>query len=418
MAGGKVLLSEGAFEIDAPIDAVSGLILQGQGYATQLVTVLNGTIVRASSVDNIVVRDMRLTGSGAGGGQCGVTLTIVNNCHIEGLYVEDMGYDGIQVLYGGHRVVVIDNWVDNCGDDGINVGGGTSPATADVVVSNNHVTGCTSTGIHLSWGSSDLSVFGNIIVGCAYGIDMYLEPGHGAEQRAIIFGNVVRDSANHGITVDGNSAAMTDVAIIANVVKNSADQGIRVTANGVRFLIANNIIRDAANYGIILSSGTGNADRDVSIIGNILSGECGTVGINMWQYSNVLVLNNTVLDITGPDAIKENGCSGALIMGNKVEDNIVAGGAATVVRNNMGFVTENSGTGTIPSAGPPASVVIAHGCDYTPNAADIVITLTENPTNTPGAVWVDTIGAANFTVNCENDPGASALDFSWAVRRV
>jgi len=83
---------------------------------------------------------------------------------------------------------------------------------------------------------------------------------------------------------------------------------------------------------------------------------------------------------------------------------------------NEGYVTENGGTGSIASG--TTADVIAHGCSYTPVLADIIITLGENPTNTPGAIWVDTIGAANFTVNCENDPGASNLDFSWAIRKV
>jgi hypothetical protein len=90
-------------------------------------------------------------------------------------------------------------------------------------------------------------------------------------------------------------------------------------------------------------------------------------------------------------------------------------GVHTIIRNNLGHVTENSGTGSITSGS--TSDVITHGCSFTPTAADITITLTENPTNTPGAIWVDTIGATYFTVNCENDPGASNLDFSWSVRK-
>ena len=42
-----------------------------------------------------------------------------------------------------------------------------------------------------------------------------------------------------------------------------------------------------------------------------------------------------------------------------------------------------------------------------------MVTLAENPTNTPGAIWVDTITSTQFNVNCENDPGASNLDFGW-----
>ena len=88
-----------------------------------------------------------------------------------------------------------------------------------------------------------------------------------------------------------------------------------------------------------------------------------------------------------------------------------AGGTRVRFRGVGGYVTENSGTGSIASG--TTADVITHGLDVTPTIADISITLAEDPTASPGAIWVDTIGAANFTVNCENDPGASNLDFGW-----
>tara|TARA_Y100000310_G_scaffold119061_2_gene117871 strand:+ start:349 stop:1755 length:1407 start_codon:yes stop_codon:yes gene_type:complete len=83
-------------------------------------------------------------------------------------------------------------------------------------------------------------------------------------------------------------------------------------------------------------------------------------------------------------------------------------GTATAVAD---ATTKNSGTGSITSGG--TTDVITHGLTSAPTLEDIFITLGENPTNTPGAIWVDTIGATTFTVNCENDPGASNLDFAW-----
>ena len=70
-----------------------------------------------------------------------------------------------------------------------------------------------------------------------------------------------------------------------------------------------------------------------------------------------------------------------------------------------------SGTGTITSG--TTSVVITHGLDEAPTLQQIAVTLGENPTNDPGNIWVDTITATQFTVNCRNDPGASNLDFAW-----
>ena len=115
------------------------------------------------------------------------------------------------------------------------------------------------------------------------------------------------------------------------------------------------------------------------------------------------------LTVNGNDAyLKEGGYATSVYP--------TTGGAGAVKYLGMrGKGWENSGTDTIPSGGPPASKVVAHGLPYTPTLDQIIITLGENPTNTPGAIWVDTIGAANFTVNCENDPGASNLDFGWRI---
>ena len=89
-------------------------------------------------------------------------------------------------------------------------------------------------------------------------------------------------------------------------------------------------------------------------------------------------------------------------------------GSGNIVRYNKGHVTEASGTGSITSGG--TTDVITHGLAITPTIDDVAITLGENPSNTPGAIWVDTFTSTQFTVNCENDPGASNLDFGWSAR--
>lgn len=72
-----------------------------------------------------------------------------------------------------------------------------------------------------------------------------------------------------------------------------------------------------------------------------------------------------------------------------------------------------AGTGTIVST--TTSVVVTHGAAYTPSLNMIRITWGENPTNDPGNWWISSITSTQFTVNVRNDPGASGLDFGWAV---
>lgn len=48
-------------------------------------------------------------------------------------------------------------------------------------------------------------------------------------------------------------------------------------------------------------------------------------------------------------------------------------------------------------------------------AARTRVTARENPTNNVGLIWVDNFTTTQFTINVENDPGASGLDVSWNV---
>lgn len=98
----------------------------------------------------------------------------------------------------------------------------------------------------------------------------------------------------------------------------------------------------------------------------------------------------------------------------------ITGTAATGTlkfRNCTDVTTRNRGTATITSGG--TSIAVTHGIDAynkaSPALGDINIVAGENPTNAPGHIWVDTITATQFTINCAADPGASNLDFGWGV---
>lgn len=84
------------------------------------------------------------------------------------------------------------------------------------------------------------------------------------------------------------------------------------------------------------------------------------------------------------------------------------------VMQNYGFVTENSGTATLLSAG--TSIVVTHGLRSTPVAGDITIT----PLATWGNMtkfWVDTYTATQFTIHADIAPGADTL-FGWKAEKL
>jgi hypothetical protein len=217
-----------------------------------------------------------------------------------------------------------------------------------------------------------------------------------------------------------------------------ADDG-GVDSNRSWFIIANGI--EDFKYNIYLEgeiTGTDSGLASCHISDNSLeiknpTYESGATCITIGAAVSANIHDNLILAKTGGGethtGISVAATSGYenLIHSNEFRDKTAGGtfnkvvltsGTTRVWRNygEHAYVTENAGTGTINNGGTSATVT--HGLSYTPARADITITLGENPTNTPGAIWVDTIGATTFQVNCENDPGASNLDFSWSVRKV
>ena len=97
-------------------------------------------------------------------------------------------------------------------------------------------------------------------------------------------------------------------------------------------------------------------------------------------------------------------------------------GSGHILRNNLGYVTEASSTGTIDNG--MTSEVITHSLgdavevagQITPTIEDITITLGESASNDPGDIWVGTFTSTQFTVNCRNNPGVNNLDFGWKAK--
>jgi hypothetical protein len=57
-------------------------------------------------------------------------------------------------------------------------------------------------------------------------------------------------------------------------------------------------------------------------------------------------------------------------------------------------------------------VAVTHGLSVTPAAKDVIVTLTNNPTNNVRH-WVSATSSTTFTVTTSGDPGASGLSFGW-----
>lgn len=292
------------------------------------------------------------------------------------------------------------------------------------------------------------------ITGLVFGTDDTCVVGEG--QETVLAGNPVADL----VTVSGERIKLADFQV-DGYGSNNPTSGIKITASkAMLYNIQVKGINNAAaiHFNTAGSSASLYAPRIVNCLKGIQM-DANSNNINIYggaMFTNVA--NATLINLEGGDTLKIYGTDFAglvasttaiyvnyvnsimriygarfetLLKGiewNAGQSDYIAGcsfatvttpitskPATSTITGCYGYITENSGTGTLPNAGPPSTVVVAHGLDVTPTVDQIVITLAENPTASPGAVWVDTIGAANFTVNCENDPGVSALDFGWKV---
>jgi len=212
-------------------------------------------------------------------------------------------------------------------------------------------------------------------------------------------------------------------ASIINIVNNNINKstelyGIRVhSATGGK--IQNNIIQNTFRDGIYLID-CSNITLSNNVIensnGSNTAGQLYESGIALTRCTNLKIFNNDVSDAFGKQryAIAEyDTCNN-----NKIKNNTVSGaiikqilkvGAATVIFNNDGYITENTGTATITTSS--TSVVVSHGLVAAPTKYFAF------PSANLGNCWIDTVTATQMTIHCSTAPGADTV-VSWSAQVV
>lgn len=205
------------------------------------------------------------------------------------------------------------------------------------------------------------------------------------------------DDVNTALFLDNSNVAHTAVVEVLEIVGNVAE-------------------RQAGSFMTYGGASTGSTTRLVRVEGNFTRDENGGSGayVSVQRPCDTVVVRGNVMESPATRQVLVNNAVTVYVVDNEVGDVAVSSHTFRRITGNTGYTLENGGTGSINSG--VTSTAITHGLDETPSARDIYITLTEDPTNSPGAIWVDNIGATTFQVNCENDPGASNLDFAWRAR--
>lgn len=285
--------------------------------------------------------------------------------------------------------------------------------------------------------SRGLTIAGNTIVACGEGILV-------AQSWDVvsITGNTVKDQIYDGN--NGNTSAMgiecqaSHPTITGNTVYKARKHGIYIGGLGsvaIAGVVSGNVVMDTQAAGTTAPTGISVTGSDILVENNIVIGSliASSIGINLHMgseidanISQIRVIGNKVKNwVTGiGGSIATHTLTDIVVALNDLGGNTTNLDAAVidaaarnprVIRQNIGYATEASGTGAI--ANGATSTTITHGLDYTPSDQDVVLIPTNNPTNDPGWLYADTFGATTFVVRCRADPGATTLTFSWAVRR-
>lgn len=177
-----------------------------------------------------------------------------------------------------------------------------------------------------------------------------------------------------------------DYTCIRNVLIDMAESdGIYIDGTMTGIYIKDNIFSGIEGYGI-------NCLADISdsqITGNYFSyNTLGGVNIASSGAVNNTITNNVFqsCDI----GVNNNGTN-------------------TIIRDNAGWVTENSGTATVLNGS--TSIEVSHGLATTPT--QVIVSPSSNPTNNVSFWYVDGINASSFTIRVNADPGAGNLSFAW-----
>lgn len=366
--------------------------------------------IQFDGVTNSTIHDITVKNAGAPAGR-NIYITTANSARVsQGIQLDNIfttGASDSNIELGGTqngsvstsvKLVTLTNIIStNAGERGIaftNVHNSTLSGAVIYRTTNNR-------GLDVGYGSTD-NVFSNINIGYTKlsGLVVATSPGSVPADRNT-FANVrIYNASRMGVEASASNLAFTNLNIAY-----SGQYGIQCTCNYTS--ITNSVIRNngqnTANTfdGLFLRNGrydtvtgivaTDDQTSKTQRYGILISNAAGGSSLNN------LIANNVVANNTQTAGISNSG-------------------TGTIIRNNIGYVTENKGTATINSGS--TSAVVTHGLSYTPSAGECTVTWTENPTNDPGNWWLSSITSSQFTVNVRSDPGASNLDFSWACRKI
>jgi parallel beta-helix repeat protein len=189
--------------------------------------------------------------------------------------------------------------------------------------------------------------------------------------------------------------------------------------------IVDNDIANCGNSGLQITSSSEIEVRGNRAYANGQTGALNRGGIRLSGSSRCTVANNKTVNESygfGVESqqygiIEDVGSDNNIFTGNISADNDVAqyslSGASSIVRDNIGYVSENKGTASVLTG--TTSIAVTHGLSFTPALTQISVT----PTTTLGSAtefWISNPTSTQFTINVDVNPAGTA-SFVWRASR-
>jgi polygalacturonase len=426
------------------------------------------SVVRATNVNNwSIVGNGKITGErtthtgSTGEGGEGITVFGCENFIIDGLTIQDGWGDGIYI--GGNstvnqsRAFTIQNcYLNNNRRNNISVTAG-----KDFSIINNRITNANGTapeaGIDLepnpsdAWDVEDAIVSNNIVwanngsgITCSaiyHGntiISNNVVHGNGdngiasftSQAPVIITDNLSFENSGLGIRLSGAlSFDQFNSSINGNTVHNNGESGILISSNIQSCSVTGNIVYENDEHGIVLDRDTGGTMFGIQVTNNYVHSNSQSANdtydnIKLVTGANTTIIQNNRLwkglKTNKPKYgvnIADSNCDNTVLMQNIMTDSgntaaYISSTSNVVVRNNIGYVTENAvlSPAFAIDAATNVTVTIPHGCSFTPTIDQIQLTVVEDTSTawSPGSIRIQSVDATNITVIVTVDTPAAA----------
>ncbi len=364
--GGTVFFPPGIYIVE-DLTPPSNTRLLGSGQAwTTLKTKAgtNASAINHLSLDNVEICDMTIDGNKAAQTSTdarGIVLAISTNCAIRRVTVRDTYGRGIQIYQGSDITIEqcrLDDIGQGTGSDGLR-GGIFTQGTTRVAILGNTVDGVGDVGI-IANDAEDIRIANNAVSN-AFFIGIGLGAGTGG--LTVIEGNTIRDCGDNGIdTGDVCGVVVSHNSIDTTLSGIVCDSSGLVGDTNLALQYSSNVIRNVANWGILIGGPGGVADTEYGygcVVADNVIDTCEWHGVTLSGIRETTVSGNTVRNFSGAGVgysglyLDEagSGCQGIVVTGNRFYDSADGyginrgGGGAGAQDNNYNIYVGNSTRG-------------------------------------------------------------------------